>query len=81
MVSNGTHPVDVLDQNRQPLTNGMLEITGATGMLKPAKPLEAGVYFLVFTGGGVRSVRAFAPEADGRLPIESRDYPYRLEPA
>ena len=81
MVSSGTHPVDVLDQNRQPLTNGTLEITGTTGMLKPAEHLEAGVYFLRFTGGGIRGVRAFAPEADGRLPVESRDYPYRLEVA
>ena len=81
MVSSSLHPVDVLDQNRQPLTNGMLEITGATGMLKPAKVLEGGHYYIVFTGGGVRSTRVHPADPDGRMLVESRDYPYKLEVA
>lgn len=74
-----THDVEVLDQNRAPVTTGRLEISGSMGVLQAERPLTNGVFFLRFPGGGVRSVRLHQPLEDGRLPVESRDYPYRLE--
>ncbi len=81
MTSSATHPVEILDQNRQPLTDGVLEIVGTEGLLKPAKPLIEGAYFLRFTGGGQRSTRVHAAGSDGKMRVESRDYPYKLEVA
>ena len=69
--------VEVLDQNRQPLTKAALEIKGATGMLKPAKPLIEGHYYIK-AGDTVRSTRVFPRGKDGAMLVESRDYPYKL---
>ena len=38
--------VEVLDQNRQILTKAALDIKGGQGMLKPAKPLIEGHYYI-----------------------------------
>jgi len=70
--------VEVLDQNRQPLAKGTLDIRGAEGALKPDKPLGEGHYY-IRAGNVVRSTRVWAPGADGAMRVESRDYPYRLE--
>ena len=70
--------VEVLDQNRQPLAKGTLDITGATGALKTDKPLIEGHYYIK-AGDVVRSTRVHAPGADGKMLVESRDYPYKLE--
>ena len=69
--------VEVLDQNRQPLTKGTLDIKGAEGALKTDKPLGDGHYYIK-VGTVVRSTRVHAPGADGTMRVESRDYPYKL---
>ena len=69
--------VEVLDQNRQLLTKAALDIVGAGGMLKPAKPLIQGHYYIK-AGTTVRSTRVHAAGADGKMAVESRDYPYKL---
>ena len=70
--------VEVLDQNRQPLTKGTLEIKGAEGALKVEKKLGDGHYYIK-AGNVVRSTRVHAPGPDGTMRVESRDYPYKLE--
>ncbi len=69
--------VEVLDQNRQPLAKGTLEIKGDVGALKTDKKLGDGHYYIK-AGQVVRSTRVHAPGADGTMRVESRDYPYKL---
>ena len=69
--------VEVLDQNRQPLAKGTLDIKGVEGALKTDKKLGEGHYYIK-AGNVVRSTRVWPAGADGTMKVESRDYPYKL---